>query len=452
MLVEEGVGAAAGVGRGHPRQVGSGTERLVAGSGQHHHPDAGVGLGLGQSVAQLPDDLPGHGVPALRAVDGEGEHRAQLTGHQLVGLGHGATVAAPRSDVPLLPWRIPTAAFVSFRLGGSDGVAVEAAKWEGALRALGFSIVTVAGDGPVDHRLPGLAIGAEDPPTVEEVESALAGADVVVVENLCSLPLNPGAAEVVARVLAGRPAVLHHHDLPWQRPQFAGHRPPPDDRRWTHVTINQLSRHQLADVGIVATTIYNSFAPAALDPEPDRAQRRQLRDALGIDEGRRLVLQPTRALPRKNVGGGLEVAEGLDAVYWLLGPPEDGYGPELDRLVAGASCPVILEWPGAVPPAGVVAAYSACDVVALPSTWEGFGNPSVESAIHRRPLAIGPYPVATELAAFGFRWFALDEMDDLRAWLDAPDDGRLDHNQEVAAAHFSLADLPDHLRDALPDL
>ena len=63
----------------------------------------------------------------------------------------------------------PVAAIVSFRLGGSDGVAVEATKWAGALAVLGFDIRTVAGEGPVDRLLPGLAIGAAEPPTAAEV-------------------------------------------------------------------------------------------------------------------------------------------------------------------------------------------------------------------------------------------------------------------------------------------
>ena len=348
-------------------------------------------------------------------------------------------------------------------------MAVEAAKWRHALEELGFTTYTVAGSGPVDVTVPGLAIGAPDGPSHRAVADALSRADLVIVENLCSLPLNTDAWDVVAAVLAGRPAVLHHHDLPWQRPQFADHPPPPVDRRWTHVTINELSRRQLAERGIGATTVYNSFAVPAADPTVDAgpptrtAAAGQVRDALGVGPGDRLVLQPTRALARKNVAGGMASAARLGATYWLLGPAEAGYGPELDRLVAAAPCPVARGIPdlgtggagtgtGAGAGTGIDDAYQACDVVALPSTWEGFGNPSIESVTHRRPLVIGPYPVAQELAAFGFDWFGLDDLDRLDAWLADPDPGLLERNLAIARSHFSLDGLPARLAAVLPDL
>ncbi len=350
---------------------------------------------------------------------------------------------------------IPTAALLSFRLGGSDGVAIEAAKWQRALGALGFATTTVAGSGPVDHLVPGLAIGSPGPPSRAEVAAALDGADLVVVENLCSLPLNPRAAAVVAEVLAGRPAILHHHDLPWQRPQFADHPPPPVDPRWSQVTINELSRHQLADRGIEATTIYNTFVighPQSDRPGAEGEQRRlQVRRSLGVADRQRLVVQPTRAIPRKNVAGGMQVAADLDATFWLLGPAEDGFGPELGALVENALCPVVLGLPPGLADFVVDDAYGAADVVTLPSTWEGFGNPTIESVVHRRPLAVGPYPVADELASFGFRWFGLHETGRLREWLDDPDPGLLDHNLAVAAAHFSAEDLPRRIAAVLPD-
>ena len=86
---------------------------------------------------------------------------------------------------------MPVAALVSFRLGGTDGVSIESAKWRSALEELGLEVVTVAGEGPVDHLVPGLAMTAETPPDRLEIERAIERADVVVIENLCSLPLNP---------------------------------------------------------------------------------------------------------------------------------------------------------------------------------------------------------------------------------------------------------------------
>jgi glycosyltransferase involved in cell wall biosynthesis len=354
---------------------------------------------------------------------------------------------------------VATVGVVSFRLGGGDGVSIEAAKWMGALETLGHRVHTVAGSGGADVLVQGLGLPDSggtlpDPPTRSEVDGALASCDVVVVENLCSLPLNPAAAEVVAKVLAGRPAVLHHHDLPWQRPHLAHFGPPRDDARWRHVTINELSRRELATHGIAATTLYNRF-----DCGGRVGERAAMRARVGVADREVLVLQPTRALGRKNIGAAIELCERLGATYWLLGPAEDGYDDDLRRLVDQARCPVVLGVPDAAP-VDVVDAYAACDVVALPSTWEGFGNPTLESAVYRRPLAVGPYPVAAELAGFGFEWFWFGEGGDQAAmpaaqlgeWRERRDAGLLEHNFDVAERHFNLRDLPTHLGKVLDGL
>ncbi len=335
-------------------------------------------------------------------------------------------------------------AIISFRLGLSDGVSVVAAAWEDALTKLGWTTVRVGGDGPVDRLIPGLAIGADAPPDRPEIEAALADADVVLVENLLSIPMNLPASRVVAEALRGRPAILHHHDPPWQRERFAHITElPPDDPAWHHVTINRLTRAEFADRGLDAVTIYNGF-----DPDPAPGDRAATRAGLGVADDEILVAHPVRAIERKNVPGAVALTEHLGGVYWLPGPAEEDYQAELDRHLADAGCPVLRH---GVQDRGLVMAdlYAAADVVAFPSTWEGFGNPPVEAALHRRPVVVGHYPVAEELRALGFAWYGPDEPEAVAAGLADPDDpsagpgGRLslneslEHNRDVARRHLS---------------
>lgn len=349
----------------------------------------------------------------------------------------------------------PAAVLLSYRLGGDDGVSVESRKWEWALRTLGFETRRVAGefdDGlrPDDTWLGFLAI---DPVAGAHVEpdalaAAIAGVDLVVVENLCSLPLNLGAARAASEVLSrhrGR-VVFHHHDLAWERPELEALTEFPPLRPGSlHVAISDHARRGLLERGIAAVTIRNAFAA---DDEP--GDRSGTRAGRGFAEGDFVVLQPTRAIPRKGVARGLCLAEDLAGSlpdrlvrYWLTGPAEDGYGPTLERLIASARVPVSE---GRVP--RVADAYAASDLVVVPSSWEGFGNPVVEAMLAGRPVVAGHYPALDELRELGLRPLPLDDAAEIDDFVRHPDVDVLDRNRAVAAHELALERLPSRLEAA----
>jgi mannosylglucosylglycerate synthase len=214
---------------------------------------------------------------------------------------------------------------------------------------------------------------------------------------------------------------------------------PPTPPGALHVTINARSRDELAARGIDAVEITNAF-----DVDAAPGNRDATRTALRFADDEVVVLQPARAIPRKNVPAALAFAEALDAlvrprrvVFWLTGPAEDDYQAELDRLLAGASVRIHLGL-GPTP----ADAYAAADVVAFPSTVEGFGNPVIESVIARRPLAVGHYPVLDEILTHGFELFSVTNPASVAAWLADPDPALLDRNIARARAHYALAELP----------
>ncbi|MEZ5229856.1 MAG: glycosyltransferase [Acidimicrobiales bacterium] len=304
---------------------------------------------------------------------------------------------------------------------------------------LGWSTVTVAGEGPVDRIIEGLAIGSATPPSRADLEAALDDCDLVVVENLLTIPMQLSASRVAAEVLAGRPALLHHHDPPWQRERFASITElPATDPAWRHVTINQLTERQLRDRGIEATTIYNPFDTTALTERERTQLRRDQREHLGVGDDEPLIVHPVRAIERKNLPAALALAEAIGATYWLTGPAEEDYAPTLARLLDTARTRVIHE-----PAVSLPSLYAAADLVVFPSTWEGFGNPPVEAAIHRRPVLVGSYPVAAEQRAMGFEWPVFSGVDPdvvevARREIVSPDPAVLDHNRAVAIERLDI--------------
>jgi glycosyltransferase involved in cell wall biosynthesis len=354
------------------------------------------------------------------------------------------------------PTNRPTCAVVSFRLGLSDGVSIVAAAWQRALATMGWQTITVAGEGVADRLIPALAI---DGPAMDHdalvalVADAVADADVVLVENLLSIPMNLAASRAVAQVLAGRPAVLHHHDPSWQRDRFAHITElPPDDPSWRHVTINRMTERQFAERSMAATTIYNGF-----DTSPPPGDRLATREILGISDGDRLFAHPVRAIARKNIPAAVRLCEQLGATYWLPNPAEEGYDDELDRVLGQASCPIV-QTRLADRDLTVSDLYAAADLVLFPSTWEGFGNPPVEAAIHRRPVTVGHYPVAEELRELGFRWLdpddpaAIDRTLRQLAERSPAEEQTLEHNHRIATTHLSVEKMTEEMRSVFEPL
>ncbi|WP_243789962.1 glycosyltransferase [Saccharopolyspora gloriosae] len=348
---------------------------------------------------------------------------------------------------------------VSHRLGGFDGVSIEAAKWIAGLRSLGHQVTRAAGHfadhEPGDVEVTGMWAdrpGGDPPPVAHEtIRRLCADHELLVLDNAGSLWSAPDASAAWQRhaLDADVPVILRHHDPAWQGTALRavnGDTVPLHHPAHLHVLINERTAREFAvrwpelDRTGALHVVHNRVDVDGLA----RGHRERTRARLGVGPDELLVVHPARVEgPNKNVPGAVRLANALDQEwdrpvrYWLTDDTPAPPGPLADALAAA---------PG--PLRGHVAEqadmYAASDLVVLPSTWEGWGLPVAEAAAARRLVVAGPYPVLDELRALGLRVPGPDDVPDIAGLLRDPDSSAalLAANHAAVRSHLDAADLP----------
>lgn len=283
----------------------------------------------------------------------------------------------------------------------------------------------------LQHALDAGNVPADFPEVVASIvavlDAALAGVDIVVAHNVCSLNLNL-ALTAALREVADRPGsprlILWHHDLAWASPLYHSglHAGMPWDllrmgwQRAVQVVVSEARRCELAALaGLPAESI--AVVPNGVDPpkvSPCQQRTRELMARGRLLGSAPLLLMPSRITPRKNIELAIRVVASLRAAGHPAGlvvtgpvdphqPSERAYLDELRRLrkaLALEGCVRFLSEEPQGPPSDAVMhdLYRLADLLFLPSRDEGFGLPILEAAANRLPIVCAELPALRELA------------------------------------------------------
>ncbi len=352
--------------------------------------------------------------------------------------------------------------YLSHRLGGYDGVSIEAEKWIGALGALGYQVTAAAGRLSTRHLaestpllLPSLwrpemdsgQLGEAPPPKASDIAAVIAAGGLpggyAVLDNLATLPT---ATDNVLRLVAaleaaGMRMLIRHHDPHWdeltRRPDERFPIAPAGSR---HVAISGHLRDRLREYrGIEAVVRFNTLDMDRLEG----GDRAGFRRTAGISARDLVLLHPVSPYPRKAVDVAARFADAVAAgwhgrvVYWLTGGSRDplaGQG-RYTFMTGRAASPADM--------------YAAADAVLLTSSWEGWGNPATEGAALGLPVVTGQWPALAEMRELGLRDIAVAAPDAVDRLLSETG-GRAVHRVEEVRTALDGSRLPAAFDELLP--
>jgi glycosyltransferase involved in cell wall biosynthesis len=405
---------------------------------------------------------------------------------------------------------------VSTRFEGNDGVSLETEKWIAVLERLKCNCFFLAGASEWDSGRSRIVPEAHfKHPEIDQINRVIFNErirpahitrkisqlkdhlklqikafvrdfdiELLLVENALAIPLNIPLGLALTEFIAetGLATIAHHHDFFWERKRFLvncvwdylnmafpPHLPP-----IRHVVINSSAANQLSlRTGISSLLIPNvmNFDDSPLPPD---AYCADVREALQVQPGEWLFLQPTRVVPRKGIEHAIELSRRIGARAKLVVSHASGdegydyekylreYAQQMGVSVNFVS-DIIRDKRGVINDRKVYTLndiYSQADLVTYPSDIEGFGNAFLEAIYFRLPIVVNNYSIFNiDIKPKGFRVIEFDGIitDQVVEYtcqvLENPALAREieEHNYRLAKRYYSYKMLERRLHTLLAD-
>lgn len=401
--------------------------------------------------------------------------------------------------------------FVASRLAGTDGVSLEAQKWRDVLQRMGCECFCFCSrtEWPEDkaYLSPEASLSHQDiweinrslferkqrtPSTGKQVTSLKEhlkqqlrdfvktfDLNMLVAENCLSLPMNIPLGLALVDYIAETdiPTLGHHHDFWWERDRYTGS-PAEDILRGAfpaalppvrHVVINSVAARELAYRTGERSVLIPNVMDFASQPATTDGYAADMRESIGLRKHERLILQPTRIVPRKRIEKAIELvrriqSEGVLLVTHDAGDEGHAYVRYLRELADLMDVRLLMPAERFDGTRGrtregdkvysLKDAYQRADLVSYCSAIEGFGNAFLETIYYRRPLLMSAYEIfSLDIRPKGFQVMSfqdfisdrlvarvqelLDNSDKTREWTD--------NNYELGRKYYSYEALEQKL-------
>ncbi|MEW5818642.1 MAG: glycosyltransferase family 4 protein [Cyanobacteriota bacterium] len=357
--------------------------------------------------------------------------------------------------------------FIDARLGSTDGVSLEAAKWVTVLERMGHDIYYIVGEysNPPENTtiIPEMGFFTDEntwiqyhafSPTQEKnelydrinnlsnlIEEKITDAiekfsiDLIILENCITIPMQIPLGLAIKNLLHKNPipAIAHHHDFYWERERFLNNNVqdildiafPVQESCISHTCINSIQKRALKDkFNIDAIVVPNVFD---FNSNVNRVDdfNKDFREIIGLSKNNIIFLQPSRIVPRKTIEYSIELVRQLhdDNIHFVLagysGDEGEEYLRKLEKLILEArisahfihehifserkTCPNKIYT--------LWDSYVHCDLVTFPSDFEGFGNHVVEAFYFKKPLFTNNYSVySADIAPTGVDTILMNQV------------------------------------------